>query len=115
MRTPHVHVHVHVGAGHDRHQHPHSILGFGLIHGLAGAGHLLGVLPSLAMGQQAALAYLGAFLGGGLAAMSAFAFLAGRVVRHEAWVPRALGLAGATSMVIGAVWIVTSTGLASSG
>ena len=115
VRTPHVHVHVHVGAGHDRHQHPHSILGFGLIHGLAGAGHLLGVLPSLAMGQQAALAYLGAFLGGGLAAMSAFAFLAGRVVRHEAWVPRALGLAGATSMVIGAVWIVTSTGLASSG
>lgn len=115
VRTPHVHVHVHVGAGRDRHQHPHSILGFGLVHGLAGAGHLLGVLPSLAMGQGAAVAYLGAFLGGGLAAMSAFAFLAGRVVRDEAWVPRALGLAGATSMVIGAAWIVTSTGLLASG
>ncbi len=115
VRTAHVHLHVHVGTGRDRHQHPPSILGFGLIHGLAGAGHLLGVLPSLAMGQQAAVAYLAAFLVGGLAAMSAFAFLAGRVVRHEAWVPRALALAGATSMVIGAVWIVTSIGLVSSG
>lgn len=111
VRTSHVHVHVHVGAGHEQHEHPHSILGFGVVHGLAGAGHLLGVLPSLAMGPHAAMAYLGAFLVGGLAAMSAFAFLAGRVVLRDAWVPRALRLAGATTMAIGAAWVVTSTGL----
>lgn len=115
VRTPHVHVHLHLGAEHGRHEHPHSVLGFGLLHGLAGAGHLLGVLPSLALGQSAALAYLGAFLVGGLGAMSIFAFVAGRLVRHDAWVPRALALAGATSMAIGAAWIATSTGLVTLG
>src|SRR5690349_17576193 len=62
----HLHTHSHKDATHhnrgDSHQHTHAPLGIGMLHGLAGSSHLLGVLPSLALpttGQ--AIAYLVAF------------------------------------------------------
>lgn len=123
---PHVHSHPHLHLpGHEhrhdapllaaivpaRRSHHHGVLGFGLLHGLAGAGHLLGVIPSLAMDRAGAMGYLGAFLLGGLAAMAGFALLIGRLVRREAWVPRALTAAGVASMAIGLFWVATALDL----
>lgn len=111
----HVHSHTHDhGVEHHVHPHPHgtghhhSVLGFGLLHGFAGGGHLLSVLPTLALGRVAALTYLVMFLLGGLCAMATFAFFAGRVVRRDAWVPRAVALAGAASIAVGVFWLATT-------
>lgn len=115
---PHLHlgrpknfVHLHgQGTGHRPHQHHrNSVLGFGLLHGLAGAGHLLGVLPTVALGPAAAAAYLGMFLAGGLGAMGFFAFAAGRIAIKEAWLPRALAVSGGISIAVGAFWLFTMT------
>lgn len=113
----HFHTHQH-DHGSETHAHPqldggghhHSVLGFGLLHGFAGGGHLLSVLPTLALGRVAALAYLVMFLLGGLGAMAAFAFFAGRVVRREAWVPKAVALAGAASIAVGVFWLASVGG-----
>lgn len=115
----HDHPHVHVGdrtvsaAHHEnagRHgRHPHSVFGFGVVHGLAGTSHLLGILPSFALETTEALCYLAAFLIGGTAAMTAFALAAGRLVQREAWRPRGLALAGAASIGVGLFWLIAAS------
>jgi hypothetical protein len=111
----HSHVHLHFRARATRPQvhdkpgaharHPHAMLAFGVLHGVAGASHLFGLLPSFALGRAAAIVYLVAFLGGGLAAMAAFAFAAGRLITKDAWLPRALAFAGVASICVGGAWI----------
>ncbi len=77
----HQHPHVHVEPVEDTtvhrtrpHRHGHSLFGIGLLHGMAGSSHLLGVLPTLAMPNRAsALGYaiafgIGSILGMGLVA-----------------------------------------------
>ena len=113
----HAHPHVHIGdrRGADGHHPPehgahiHSVFGFGVVHGLAGTSHLLGVLPSLALESASAVAYLVAFLVGGVGAMTAFALAAGRLVRREAWRPRGLALAGVTSIGVGLFWLFSAS------
>ncbi len=54
----------------------------GMLHGLAGSSHLFGVLPAVALSTQAdAIAYLGGFGIGAIAAMTAFAALVGVLAR----------------------------------
>lgn len=111
----HAHPHLHFGArafaaplhseGRAHARHTHAVLGFGVLHGVAGASHLIGVLPSLALGRAAAVAYLIAFLAGGLGAMAVFAFAAGRLIKKEAWLPRGLSIAGMASIGVGCFWI----------
>ena len=113
----HAHPHVHFNdptvdeARHSvdgRHQrHHHSTLGFGFIHGLAGAGHLVVASPIIALTPAAAALYLGSYLVGGVLAMSAFAYLAGSLVRRPSWIPAALQVAGVSSMVVGVVWMTS--------
>src|ERR1051326_2059042 len=63
----HLHIHAHPPrAAHDQpgtHQHhTHAAFGIGVLHGLAGSSHFLGVLPVLAFPTQTqALAYLTSF------------------------------------------------------
>ncbi len=80
----HVHVHVHAQAkAHGRdgaHYHTHAAFGIGILHGLAGSSHFLGVLPILAFrttGQ--ALGYLAAFGVGTIVSMAAFSWTMGFV------------------------------------
>ena len=111
----HSHHHVHFNdptVGDERHAsegrhrvHHHSTLGFGFIHGLAGAGHLVVASPILAFSTTAAGLYLGSYLLGGMAAMTVFAYLAGWLIRRPAWIPRALQVAGACSVIVGLVWM----------
>ena len=108
---PHVHIadpttdrvdHAEVGAHADHH---HSTLGFGVVHGLAGAGHLVVASPLVAFGAGAAALYLSSYLVAGVVAMSLVALLAARLVRRPTWIPNALRVTGAASMVIGAFWV----------
>ena len=113
----HTHPHVHFNdptvddARHSkdgRHQrHHHSTMGFGFIHGLAGAGHLVVASPIVALTPMAAALYLGSYLLGGIGAMTAFAYLAGRLVRRPSWIPAALQIAGVSSVVVGVVWMTS--------
>lgn len=112
----HAHPHVHIGdhrapKGHppEHGRHFHSVFGFGVVHGLAGTSHLLGVLPSLALEPTAAVAYLAAFLVSGIGAMSAFALAAGRLFQREAWRPRGLAMAGVTSIGVGLFWLFSAS------
>jgi len=81
---PHVHVHVHVHrAGTEAHgpavrlavphAHTHASFGFGILHGLAGSSHILGIVPALALPTRAAsMAYLLAYGAGNVVGMTAF-------------------------------------------
>jgi ABC-type nickel/cobalt efflux system permease component RcnA len=78
----HVHLHAHShGLAHNQpkaHQHSHAAFGIGILHGLAGSSHFLGVLPILALPTHLqAVAYLAAFAAGTVASMAAFASVMG--------------------------------------
>jgi hypothetical protein len=85
--VPHSHVHFHGASGltHGRapaveHSHAHASFGFGILHGLAGSSHVLGVLPALALPtHRAAAAYLLSYGVGTVAAMTAFSSAIGFV------------------------------------
>lgn len=118
-RAPHAHAHVHIGdrtvgdadhperGAHGRHRH--SALAFGVVHGVAGTSHLLGVAPALMLETPAAVGYLGAFLVGSALAMGLFAAAAGHLVGASARRMR-LGLlaSGTFAIAVGGIWVVQS-------
>jgi ABC-type nickel/cobalt efflux system permease component RcnA len=121
---PHAHVHVHeagTGASHDHagahshtHTHTRAPLFVGLLHGVSGGSHLLGILPALALPDVlSALLYLTGFGGASVAGMTAFAWTVGRVTRTAgrriaAAGPAMLALCSAAAVVIGGFWIFMS-------
>ncbi len=112
----HMHAHAHVPADgtHDApapHAHGHAALAVGLLHGLCGSSHFLGVLPSLALPSTAdAAAYLVGFGAANVIAMAGFATIVGRFAARlasrgaRAW--RAMLVTCASlSIVIGTAWL----------
>jgi ABC-type nickel/cobalt efflux system permease component RcnA len=115
-RHQHIHVHAHKKT-HERkeaHQHRHAAFGIGILHGLAGSSHFLGVLPILALPTTTqAIAYLAAFAGGTIVSMASFSWLMGVVAARcrggSAKAYRALmSSCSIAAMVVGCVWLVTS-------
>jgi hypothetical protein len=117
--TPHVHGvrshdHLHVQAGPSwfrRASHAHASLGMGVLHGLAGSSHFIGVLPALALPTRtAAFVYIGAFGLGTMLAMTAFAAAVGcadsRFTFGSAAHRRVMIAAAAAAIVVGGVWLV---------
>lgn len=108
----HDHVHVQAGPGWmQRLGHAHASFYMGILHGVAGTSHFLGVLPALALPTRAAgLAYIGAFGVGTVAAMTAFAAVlasAGRRLRPgSAGHRRMMRAAAALALSVGAWWLV---------
>ena len=109
----HAHPHVHPpGAPHDAPEahrpHGHAAFGVGMLHGAAGTGHVLGVLPSLALPAAAALCWLGAYLVGAVLAMGGFGAALGRFSALQG--PRGLrgllGGSGALAVAVGLFWIL---------
>ena len=101
----HGHVHAHEGKA------ERAALAVGLLHGTAGAAHVLGILPALALpSAAAATAYLVAFGVGTVAAMSVYAGLIGAVERRfadagaNAWAGL-MGTCGVASVVVGVFWL----------
>jgi cytochrome c biogenesis protein CcdA len=110
----HVHFHVH-GQDQERHaehRHERAAFGVGVIHGLAGSSHFLGVLPALAFPHRAAaLAYLLAYGVGSILTMGAFGSLLDRTVSRvgtsgESAYRKAMTVLGSIAILVGLWWIL---------
>lgn len=113
----HVHFHTHTHAvAHERaeaHHHTHAAFGIGMLHGLAGSSHFLGVLPILAFPTRIqAVMYLAAYAVGTIASMAAFSWVMGRLAAR--WARRSVSLyrglmtgCAGTAMAVGVFWLVT--------
>ena len=127
--TIHVHEHEHDGSRHVHlhthqkeqphtstraHQHGHAAVGIGILHGLAGSSHFLGVLPMLAFPTRAEAAlYLVAFTGGTVLSMAIFAGLIGFASRRCAsrssqFYRGFMSLCGGAAMLVGCAWVILS-------
>ena len=108
----HNHVHVHTGPAWARRLgHAHASFCMGILHGIAGSSHFLGVLPALALPTRgAAVEYIVAFGIGTVVAMTAFAALmgsAGARVHHRASLHRVMMLTAATLAIgVGGFWLL---------
>jgi hypothetical protein len=109
----HDHMHVHSGPDWARQiGHAHASFCMGILHGVAGSSHFLGVLPALALPTRAAaISYIAAFGVGTVAAMTAFAAIIGSAgirVHHRAALHRGMLLAAATlAIAVGGYWLVS--------
>lgn len=129
--TNRVHVHAHTHDGHDHshihvhsretshersankpHAHTHTVFAVGLLHGLAGGSHIIGMLPALAFPTKLqALGYLLAYAGGTIIAMSSFSSLVGFVAgRCALGGPRAyravMFSCSAAAFLLGGYWLL---------
>ena len=103
----HDHIHLHFRGSQKHNLHNHASTGLGVIHGLAGASHLLAVLPALALPPLAALAYIFAYLFGSIAAMSIFLSVISMAIfrAQKKLFPIMIGFAGGLSIVTGIFWL----------
>ena len=111
---PHVHSeesHGHVHS-HDpgEQTHHHAALGVGLLHGMAGSGHLFGVLPALALPTTQAVIYLMAYLVAAVVSMGTFAYGLGVLARRSGteWITRLMYSSGVLAILVGVFWIFRS-------
>ena len=110
----HAHAHVHLGGqAHDpgAHQgHTHAAFGVGVFHGAAGMGHLLGVVPALALPPAHAAAYLAAYLLAAVLSMTLFGLVLGEIARRAGRAAmRGLVLAASLFTVgVGGWWLATT-------
>jgi hypothetical protein len=108
----HDHLHVQSGPGWIRRMgHPHASFCFGVLHGVAGSSHFLGVIPALALPTRAAaVTYIAAFGAGTVAAMTIFAAVVCRAAVHTPQHHHAhrMLLAGAAvlAIIVGGVWLM---------
>jgi hypothetical protein len=113
----HAHAHVHGEPAlpgprhrHAFHAHTHAALAVGVLHGLAGSSHLLGVLPALALpGFAASAAYLVAYGVGTVAGMTAFAGGLGLLTQRAGHGSQAarwlLSACSAAAVLVGVAWL----------
>jgi hypothetical protein len=115
-------VHIHTYGQHtahpatrdEAHHHAHVAFGIGILHGLAGSSHFLGVLPILAFPTKVqAVAYLVAFGAGTVVSMAMFSsgigLLAKRCNASGAKIYRGLmSTCAIAAMAVDGFWLVTS-------
>lgn len=87
--------------------------GVGVLHGLAGSSHLLGVLPALALPSPAAFCgYLAGFGMGTIASMAAFSMVIGAASkssqqRRPAFMRWTYGACSLAALSVGCLWLVS--------
>jgi ABC-type nickel/cobalt efflux system permease component RcnA len=107
------HWHVHSHAASEAHDHGHRVLfGIGMLHGLAGTGALVALLPSFASTRTGGLLFLAMFGLGTICSMAVFAGGAGHMLSlgrraNVGFERRAIAAAGVASMVVGVWWLTT--------
>jgi nickel/cobalt transporter (NicO) family protein len=106
----HEHVHSHALSG--AHEHGHAVTAVGLVHGLAGSGSAIALIPIVGFDSPLpGILYLVVFALGTIAAMVVYGLLAGVVVGRTAHssvrFARLLARAtGAFTVLIGIVWLL---------
>jgi ABC-type nickel/cobalt efflux system permease component RcnA len=113
------HLHIHAHSPHTPHHapeahhvHTHAAFGIGILHGLAGSSHFLGVLPILAFPTRTqAVGYLAAFAIGTIASMAGFAWVMGALTsRYAAASTRVyrglMSACAAIAMAVGLFWLL---------
>ena len=110
----HDHLHVQAGPGWLRHLgHAHASFCLGILHGVAGSSHFLGVVPALALpSRAAAVAYIGAFGVGTVAAMTAFAAIVGLTsgsTYHQRAHRVLLTTSAVAAIVVGTIWLLPAS------
>ena len=106
------HAHLHVLRGPQwfrRLGHAHASFGLGVLHGIAGSSHFLGVLPALALPNPvASLTYIGAFGVGTVAAMTLFAGVTGWTAVSVAnrWHQGLMMASSVAALAVGAFWML---------
>ena len=105
--SEHKHLHFHLLGRKLHARHTHASTGLGVLHGLAGASHLLAVIPALALPAAGAILYMGAYLLGSILAMTAVVlFLSYATVRAGRKVsPLLMGSTGGLSIAVGFFWL----------
>lgn len=100
------HEHLHAHQSNDG-SHRHAAIGVGLLHGMAGSGHLFGVLPALALPNSEAVLYLFAYLVAAVGGMAGFGFFIGRVSKGGGpeRVTRLMFGSGVVAVVVGVIWL----------
>lgn len=107
-----VHSHLHSHAVHDGHDHGHAVTAVGLLHGLAGSGSAIALIPLVGFETPASgILYLVLFAIGTVGGMALYGLLAGAVLGRaaEGSVRLAQVLArgaGVVTIVIGLVWLL---------
>jgi sulfite exporter TauE/SafE len=123
----HVHEHLHNGIVHRHfhthkpgeehneptaHVHTHAAMAVGILHGLAGSSHILGIIPALAFGTKTeSLEYLVSFGIGTIAAMTLFSQLVGAssdffVRRELKFYKIMMSSVSSLAIAIGVAWII---------
>lgn len=103
----HRHIHLHFRGSRRHTRHSHALTSLGVIHGFAGASHLLAVIPALALPTMGAISYMAAYLLGAIFAMGA-AVLAISLATFRAGnkvLPLLVGFTGVLSVITGFFWI----------
>lgn len=119
---PHAHIHVHAAENaaaapaprphpQQPHHHTHASFAFGILHGLAGSAHVLGILPALALPTRLMSAtYLVSYGVGNVAAMTGFAAAVGLVSSRASdggtrLYRQMLYTCSAIAVAVGAIWL----------
>ena len=105
--TSHEHFHFHSPGNQLHRSHTHAATGLGVLHGFAGASHLVAVIPALALPFLGALAYLFAYLIGSVFAMGCvvlgISFATSKA--NKMFYPFLMRSIGSLSIVIGIFWL----------
>ena len=105
--STHDHVHFHVRGLHRHRSHGHASASLGLLHGMAGGGHLLAVMPALALPPLDSLGYLLGYFFGGVASMLVVVLILSLSALRagQRALPRLIFLAGSLSIATGCIWL----------
>ena len=105
--TPHKHFHFHSLGNKIHKSHTHAATGLGVLHGFAGASHLVAIIPALALPLLGALAYLFAYLIGSVFAMGCvvlgISFAANKANKN--FYPFLMRFIGGLSIGLGLYWL----------
>ena len=101
------HFHFHSPGNKLHKSHTHAATGLGVLHGFAGASHLVAIIPALALPFFGALAYLFSYLLGSIFAMGCvvlgISFATSKA--NKMFYPFLMRSIGALSIVTGIYWL----------
>ncbi len=103
----HEHLHVHFLGDHKHIKHNHASTTLGILHGLAGASHLLVVIPALALPPSGAVLFMIFYLLATVVTMTIIVLVISQVSLKAGirLMPALIGSTGFISILIGFFWI----------